>query len=225
MAAETAADRARRWRALLPALPDAAPAVFEELLAELMRWNRRIRLTAEASIEDLALRVVDDSLVLAPFVRGPSLVDVGSGPGIPALPLAVALPDLEVRAVEAIAKKSAFSRAFSALHPALRVRVFTGRAGAAPGPWGTAATAVSRAFAAPPAWIAVGAPLVAPGGRLLVLLGAADPAAAAVEADPAARARGLVPAGSWCGHVGAARRGLLLYDRPRESRADKLREP
>ena len=207
---ETAADRAARWRRLVPALPEGAPAVLEDLVAELGRWNRRIKLTAPGSHEELCRRLVDDGLQLVPFVRGETLIDVGSGPGIPALVLAAALPRLEVRSVEAISKKVAFTRSFLARHPALKVKPFTGRAeGRADEPWGQADTVVSRAFRAPVDWVRTGAPLVAPGGRLLVTLGTGS----GEEADPVAQALGLAPKGSWKGSLFGVPRALRWYER------------
>lgn len=208
---ETAADRALRWRTLCPALPDDAPALLEALVEELGRWNRRIKLTAPGTHEQLARRLVDDGLQLVAHVRGRTLIDVGTGPGIPALVLAAALPELEVRCVEAISKKVAFTRAFVALHPRLRVTPFTGRAeGRSDEPWGLADTVVSRAFRAPEAWVRIGAPLVAPGGRLLVTLANST----GEEADSLARSMGLEVGGFWRGELDGVPRGLRWYERP-----------
>jgi 16S rRNA (guanine527-N7)-methyltransferase len=207
----TPAENALRWRKLVPDLPPEAPALFEDLLDELERWNRKIKLTAPAPRADLALRIVDDGLLLVPHIKGETLTDVGSGPGIPGLVLAAARPALQVRTVEAIAKKVAFTRAFLGRHPALRVKPHTGRAeGGADEPWAGASTVVSRAFAAPATWIPIGAPLVAPGGRLLVTLGATDGA----EGDAVAERLGLKLGGSWSGTLGGVPRGLRWYDRP-----------
>jgi 16S rRNA (guanine527-N7)-methyltransferase len=208
----TPAARAARWKKLVPDLPPTAPAQFEDLLDELERWNRRIKLTSPASREELALRIVDDSLVLVPFLKGPVVIDIGSGPGVPGLLLAIARqPSLEVRTVEAIAKKVAFTRSFLARHPALRVRPFTGRASGRPDePWATGDTVLSRALTAPAAWIPLGAPLVGPGGRLLVTLGAGT----GEEADPVAAQHGLQAAGAWSGTVGTVRRAVRWYERP-----------
>lgn len=202
--------RAARWQALVPGLPPPAPAQFEDLLDELERWNRHIKLTSPAKRDELALRIVDDSLVLVPFLKGPVVIDIGSGPGVPGLLLAIACPELEVRTVEAIGKKVAFTRAFLGRHPALRVRPFTGRAGGRPDePWAPGDTVLSRALTAPEAWIPLGAPLLKPGGRLLVTLGAGT----GEEADPVAAQHGLAPEGSWVGQVGAARRAVRWYER------------
>lgn len=62
--------RHRRWEALVPGLMKSQSAQLEDLLDEIMRWNRRIRLTSDADRETLALRLVDDSLLLAPHLKG-----------------------------------------------------------------------------------------------------------------------------------------------------------
>lgn len=210
-----AQERYRRWEALVPGLRGDQAARLEDLVDEIQRWNRRIRLTADADREALVLRLIDDSLLLASHVRGTSLLDVGSGPGVPALPLAIALPHLDVRTVEPISKKVAFTRAFLARHPDLRVRPFIGRVEpGVPGPWGTADTVVSRAFKSADQWIPVGAPLVNPGGRLLVTTGIDPVGPDRVRIEEVASEAGLVPAGSWSGRLGNVSRAILRFDRP-----------
>ena len=206
----TPAENAARWMRLHPSLPSGAPSLLEDLLDELERWNRKIKLTSPAPRADLALRIVDDSLLLVPRLKGKTVLDIGSGPGIPGLILAIARPELEVRTVEAIAKKVAFTRAFLGRHPTLPLRPYTGRAeGGADEPWGKADTVLSRAFAAPEKWIPIGAPLVAPGGRLIVTLGSGD----GVAGDEVARQHGLAPAGEWRGAIAGVPRALRWYDR------------
>ncbi len=76
----------------------------------LQKWNRTYQLT---SIRDPAMAVSShllDSLALLPFVATDSLLDVGSGGGLPGIPLAIARPDLRVLLVDSNAKKCAFMR-------------------------------------------------------------------------------------------------------------------
>jgi 16S rRNA (guanine527-N7)-methyltransferase len=76
--------------------------------ALLEKWNRTYRLTA---VHDRALAVSHhllDSLAVLPFVRGDSLLDVGSGGGMPGIPLAIARPELRVVLVDSNSKKTAF---------------------------------------------------------------------------------------------------------------------
>lgn len=84
--------------------PDLASrlAAFGEKLLEA---NTRVNLTGARTPEQLLPHVLD-SLTLASYVRGP-LVDVGSGGGLPAIPLALAL-NIEVTLVESVGKKCLF---------------------------------------------------------------------------------------------------------------------
>ncbi len=78
--------------------------------ALMLKWNRVYNLTAirdELSIIRLHLL---DSLAILPYVKGHSLVDIGSGGGLPGIPLAIVRPDLAVTLVESNQKKSAFQR-------------------------------------------------------------------------------------------------------------------
>ncbi len=76
---------------------------------ELGRWSERINLTALKEEREIAVRLVLHSLVLAGFVRDrDSLMDIGTGAGIPGLVLKIALPALEVVLVESVGKKCHF---------------------------------------------------------------------------------------------------------------------
>ena len=75
----------------------------------LVEWNRRINLTRIVEPGEAARLHYADSLFGARFIRSArSLLDIGSGAGFPAVPLAVIRPDLEVTALEANQKKSLF---------------------------------------------------------------------------------------------------------------------
>jgi 16S rRNA (guanine527-N7)-methyltransferase len=112
---------------------------------------------------------LEESLRLAAAVRdaaGP-LVDVGSGGGAPGLPLAAALPDLEVTLLEANRRKCDFLERVAADFP--NVRVVWGRAEEQP--LEQYGVAVAKALAAPPVAAELLLPLVREGGRALVLHG------------------------------------------------------
>jgi 16S rRNA (guanine527-N7)-methyltransferase len=75
----------------------------------MMRWNRRTNLTRIVIAEDAARLHYGESLLGAQFVgAAKTVLDIGSGPGFPAIPLAVILPDIEVTALEANHKKALF---------------------------------------------------------------------------------------------------------------------
>lgn len=79
-----------------------------DALAFLSEWNAVINLTAIRDPEAMLVQHVLDSLAVVPFIpeEATSLLDVGSGGGFPALPIAVMLPELEVVAIDAVRKKT-----------------------------------------------------------------------------------------------------------------------
>src|SRR5262245_10579524 len=89
--------------------PAASPEL-DRYLALLLQWNAQINLTAARTREALMRDHVPDALALSELIEAGSLVDVGSGAGLPALPLALLRPALRIRLVEPRAKKAAFLR-------------------------------------------------------------------------------------------------------------------
>lgn len=80
------------------------------LLALLHKWNRAYNLTAVRDIDDMVSRHVLDSAAVMPFVKGPRLLDVGAGPGLPGLVLAILAPELDVTLLDSNGKKVRFQR-------------------------------------------------------------------------------------------------------------------
>ncbi len=79
---------------------------FFELVA---KANERFNLTAIKDEKDFAIKHIVDSLTAAKFVpKGAKLLDIGAGAGFPSVPLAVALPNVEVTALDATSKKANF---------------------------------------------------------------------------------------------------------------------
>src|SRR5512134_1879412 len=90
-------------------LPDGGAGKLVVHAAELLRWNRAIRLTAITGPVDVAVKHVLDSLFLLRFAPYPGrTLDAGSGAGYPGIPLAVALPESRFVLLDATAKKCAF---------------------------------------------------------------------------------------------------------------------
>ena len=129
------------------ALSDAQRAALDAYVAELARVNRRVNLVARGATPGDLERHVRHCLALAerPFPGGAVVVDWGTGGGLPALPLAVAFPDVRFVAVDAVGKKTEAVRLFARRLGVGNVEVWNGRAEAYDGP--TPHYAVSRATA------------------------------------------------------------------------------
>ena len=89
----------------LPAEDRQRLLAFVRLLA---KWNAAYNLTAVRDPEAMIARHLLDSLVLLPYLQGPRVLDIGTGPGLPGIPLAVARPDFSFTLLDANAKKTRF---------------------------------------------------------------------------------------------------------------------
>ncbi|MGZ0019888.1 16S rRNA (guanine(527)-N(7))-methyltransferase RsmG [Nitrosomonas sp. wSCUT-2] len=81
---------------------------IERYLLLIEKWNRVHNLTAIRDPRDMLIQHVLDSLVVLPHIHGPQIVDVGTGAGLPGIPIALARPDWQVTLVESNQKKTAF---------------------------------------------------------------------------------------------------------------------
>ena len=139
-----------------------------ELIA---KWNRVHNLTAVRETEQMVVLHVLDSLSLLPLLGGArTLLDVGSGPGFPGVPLAIVRPELDVQLLDSSSKKCAFLEQARAQLGLANVRVVCERVEA----WKPAERfdlVVSRAFADLADFVVQAGHLVAPGGRMLAMKG------------------------------------------------------
>jgi 16S rRNA (guanine527-N7)-methyltransferase len=178
--AQAGGDTRKLVRALAAAwklsCDDTQVAALSRYGESLLRWNARINLTAARSIDRLVAEHFPDAFALARKLAAPArMIDVGSGGGLPAIPLALLRPELTVELCEPIAKKAAF------LRTAIRELDLGGRASVRTARGEAVAmeiekdrsrafdAAMSRATLAPETWLALGARLVRPGGRIFVL--------------------------------------------------------
>lgn len=156
-----------RALALDPAL---APPLLD-YLALLVRWNRTYNLTAVRDPQQMVTRHLLDSLALAPHLDGvSSLADLGTGAGLPGIPLAIARPSLQVALVESNGKKARFLRQAVRSLGLDNASVHECRAEALDLP-GQFDAVTARALATLADIIAFGGHLLRPGGRLLALKG------------------------------------------------------
>ena len=140
---------------------------FVRLLA---KWNAAYNLTAVRDPEEMITRHLLDSLVLLPYVQGPRVLDIGTGPGLPGIPLAVARPDCSFTLLDANAKKTRFvTQAVGELGlknvEVVQARVENYR------PEQKFDTLVARAFSSIADMLTNARHLCAPGGRFLAMKG------------------------------------------------------
>ena len=81
---------------------------LKQYVEMLYRWNKTYNLTAVREVQDMIPLHIFDSLVVADFINGDNCLDVGSGAGLPTIPLAIMLPDREFMAVDTNGKKTRF---------------------------------------------------------------------------------------------------------------------
>ncbi len=157
-------------------LPARVQQKLLAFVALLKKWNRTYNLTAIRDEGEMVTQHLLDSLSLLPVLPETSLIggrrwaDIGSGAGLPGIPLAIARPDLDMTLVEAVEKKSAFQRQAKIELGLENVAVFGGRVESLPGEQFEAV--VSRAFAELADFVRLAGHLLVPGGRLYAMKGA-----------------------------------------------------
>jgi 16S rRNA (guanine527-N7)-methyltransferase len=144
-------------------------------LDELLRWNQSINLTAITNRDEALVKHLVDSLTLLPLLRGDEiLLDMGSGGGLPGLPLKLVMPGLHLTSVDAVAKKISFQK------HVIRTFALTGAVarhgrleelGQEPTLAGHFELVVARAFASLTDCVRLARPFLRPGGRLIAMKG------------------------------------------------------
>lgn len=93
----------------LEVLPETQQRLLD-FIGLLVKWNRVHNLTAVRDPEQMVTMHLLDSLSVLPYVPAGRLIDVGSGGGLPAIPLAIMRPDVQVTSLDSSHKKTAFQR-------------------------------------------------------------------------------------------------------------------
>jgi 16S rRNA (guanine527-N7)-methyltransferase len=147
--------------------------VQESLLAYIAllgRWNRVYNLTAVRDAVEVVTRHLLDSLAAVPFVKGPWVIDVGTGAGLPGIPLALAYPQWSFVLLDSNAKKTRFVTQASAELRLANVRVVNARVEAYR-PGFAFDTVICRAFGSLAETIAMTRHLYGREGRLVAMKG------------------------------------------------------
>jgi 16S rRNA (guanine527-N7)-methyltransferase len=138
---------------------------YIELLA---RWNGSYNLTAVREPHAMVTNHLLDSLAVAHLVRGRRVADIGSGAGLPGIPLAIVAPQLDVTLIDSNGKKTRFLREAARALQLGNVRIEAQRVEAVRGEFDTV---TARAFAALADMVRLAGHLLAADGILLALKG------------------------------------------------------
>lgn len=139
-----------------------------DYLALLLKWNKAFNLTAVRDPSIMVSRHLLDSLSILPFVAGPRVLDVGTGAGLPGIPLAIALPSLDFTLLDTNSKKTRFVKQVKLELALDNVAVVQQRVEQYQVGVGFN-TITSRAFASLPDMLAGSRHLLAHGGRWLAM--------------------------------------------------------
>src|SRR5690348_2432233 len=138
---------------------------YVELLA---RWNAAYNLTAVREPGEMVTRHLLDSLAVAKLVRGDSLADLGTGAGLPGIPLAILAPERQHTLIDSNGKKVRFLREAVRALALTNVRVEQSRVEEARGQYDCI---TARAFATLGDMLRLGGHLLAPDGVWIALKG------------------------------------------------------
>jgi 16S rRNA (guanine527-N7)-methyltransferase len=153
--------------------------------ALLLRWNQAFNLVSRRDTGRLVSRHLLDSLSIAPWLQGPTVMDLGTGAGLPGVPLAIAREELRFTLVDRSERKIRFVDQAIRTLALSNVTGWCGDVRALPES-ATYDTVVSRAVAAPPEIWALAGPRLRPGGRLLIMHRGQTPAGSGAGGAPAA---------------------------------------
>lgn len=151
-------------------LPAGAEPRLLQYLSLLEKWNRAYNLTAVRDPEQMVPRHLLDSLAVRPHVVGPRVLDVGTGAGLPGIPLALSLPALHFTLLDSNAKKTRFVTQAVHVLGLANVTVVQTRAEKFQ-PAEKFDTLIARAYASIPDMLAATRHLCAPRARWLAMKG------------------------------------------------------
>ncbi len=140
-------------------------------LGLIAKWNKVHNLTAVRDADKMLSHHILDSLSVQPYVGLLGLLDVGSGAGLPGIPLAIANPGQQVSVMDSNQKKTSFLRQAVMELGLKNVTVITGRVESLPAGQRYQGV-ISRAFAELEQFVTLTRAALAPGGRWFAMKGA-----------------------------------------------------
>lgn len=152
-------------------MPENGVELLLDYVALLERWNRAYNLTAVRDPADMVTRHLLDSLAIVPHVRGDTLADLGTGAGLPGIPLAIHEPRRQLTLVDSNGKKVRFLREVQRRLPLTNIEPVCSRVESLSGLY---ACVTARAFASLADMLQLGGHLLAGDGRWLALKGRVD---------------------------------------------------
>jgi 16S rRNA (guanine527-N7)-methyltransferase len=205
-----AAQLATGLRALGLDLDEAQQDCLLRYLALLVKWNRAYNLTAVRDPAEMVSRQLLDSLSILPWVRGPRVLDVGSGAGLPGIPLAIARPGWALTLLDSNGKKTRFLTQVCLELGLANVVVVQARAEQyRPADQRGFDTVTARAFASLAQLLALTRHLLAPGGRWVAMKGPSeDPHSEALGKDLGVQVQALQVPGA-----AGVRRAVIIEPR------------
>jgi 16S rRNA (guanine527-N7)-methyltransferase len=149
-------------------VPDSAQQKLLAFRDLLLKWNKTYNLTALRDPAQAISHHLLDSLAILPQLDGGNLLDVGSGGGLPGIPLAIARPELQICMVDTVQKKTTFLQQAVIELGLKNVTVNHARVEEMQGQY---AQITSRAFAELGLFVSLTRHLLAPNGRWLAMKG------------------------------------------------------
>lgn len=169
MSVDLRAQLEQGCKALSIELSDTQQQQLLDYVALMAKWNKVYNLTSVRDPAEMLSRHIIDSLAILPYLAAPSLLDVGTGGGLPGIPAAIARPDCTVTLLDSNSKKTRFLQQVKAELGLSNVTVVHGRVEQVSLPQFAIITA--RAFASIDDIIQLAGQHCQPGGELVLMKG------------------------------------------------------